>query len=117
MRLATAALFALFLITAGFPSPAAAHPPKEVAVAYDQAKKTLELKITHGVKDPASHYISKVEVKKNGKPAGVTEYKTQPGQETFAYSYPLDAAAGDVVEATVTCSVFGSKTGKATLGK
>lgn len=105
------------LLGAGVPFPAAAHPPKDVVVTYDQAKKTLEVKITHGSKDAASHYIKKVEIKQNGKSVGVTEYKSQPSPETFSYTYPLEAAPGDLIEATGSCSIFGSKTGKLTLGK
>ncbi len=72
----------------GIPRAAGAHSPKEVVLSYDQAKQTLEVRITHSVKDPASHYIKKVEIKKNGKASGVTEYKSQPGPETFSYYLP-----------------------------
>lgn len=105
------------VLGAGFPFPAAAHSPKDVVVTYDQAKKMLEVKITHGSKDGASHYINKVEIIKNGKSAVVTEYKSQPAPETFTYAYPLEAAPGDVIEVKGSCNIFGSKTGKLTLGK
>ena len=120
-RLHGAAIAACILMTALLltllPAPGAAHPPKEVVLSYDQAKNTLEVRITHASKDPASHYIKKVEIKKNGKAIGVTEYQSQPGPETFSYTYPLDAAPGDVIEAKGTCVIFGSKTGKLTVGK
>ncbi len=102
------------LLLALFPAPGGAHPPKEVVLSYDQAKQTLEVRITHVSKDPASHYIKKVEIKKNGKASSVTEYQSQPGPETFSYTYPLDAAPGDVIEVKATCSIFGSKTEKLT---
>jgi hypothetical protein len=110
-------IFSAILFIAGFPLAATAHSPKDVVLTYDQAKKMLEVRITHSVKDPASHYIKKVEIKKNGKASGVTEYQSQPGLDTFSYTYPLDAAPGDVIEATGTCVIFGSKTGKLTVGK
>jgi hypothetical protein len=115
-RIGTAGLCALIALALfmGFPVAAGAHSPKEVVLSYDSAKHMLEVRITHSVKDPASHYIKKVEIKKNGKASSVTEYKSQPGPETFSYSYPLDAAPGDIIEATGTCSIFGSKTGKLT---
>jgi hypothetical protein len=118
-RIGTIALFMLIALVlfAGFPLAAEAHSPKEIVLSYDSAKHMLEVRITHSVKDPASHYIKKVEIKKNGKAISVTEYKSQPGPETFSYSYPLDAASGDLIEATGTCSIFGSKTGKLTVGK
>jgi hypothetical protein len=65
------------------PAPGGAHPPKEVLLTYDQAKQTLEVRITHGVKDPASHYINKVEIKKNGKASGVTGYQSSLGRRPF----------------------------------
>jgi hypothetical protein len=118
-RVGTTALSMLIALVlfAGFPLAAGAHSPKEVALSYDSAKHMLEVRITHSVKDPASHYIKKVEIQKNGKAISVTEYRSQPGPETFSYSYPLDAAPGDLIEATGTCSIFGSKTGKLTVEK
>jgi hypothetical protein len=105
------------LLLALLPAPGGAHPPKEVALSYDQAKQTLEVRITHGVSDPAKHYIETVEIRKAGKTIAKTEYKSQPGPTTFVYSYPLDAAPGDVIEVKAACSVFGSKTEKLTVEK
>lgn len=102
------------LLLALLPVPGAAHSPKEVVLTYDQAKQTLEVRITHPSQNPAAHYIKKVELKKNGKASGVTEYQSQPGPETFSYTYPLDAAPGDIIEVKATCSYFGSKTEKLT---
>jgi len=116
-RFVTTVVLSAILLIAGFPLPAAAHSPKDVVLTYDQAKKTLEVRITHNVKDPASHYVKKVEIKKNGKTSAVTEYQSQPGPETFSYTYPLDAAPGDLIEAKGTCVIFGSKTGNLTVGK
>jgi hypothetical protein len=113
----TACILMTALLLALLPAPGGAHSPKEVVLTYDQTKQTLEVRITHGVSNPASHYIKKVEIKKNGKASGVTEYQSQPGPETFSYTYPLDAAPGDLIEATGSCVIFGSKTGKLTVGK
>jgi len=110
-------IFSAILLIAGFPLTATAHSPKNVVLTYDQAKKMLEVRITHGVSDPAKHYIDKVEIRKAGKTVSTTEYQSQPGPETFSYTYPLDAAPGDVIEVKATCSVFGSKTEKLTVGK
>ena len=112
-----ACILMIALLPALLPASGAAHPPKEVVLSYDQAKHTLEVRITHISKDPASHYIKKVEIKKNGKASGVTEYQSQPGPETFSYTYPLDAAPGDVIEVKATCSYFGSKTEKLDMRK
>lgn len=120
-RLHGGAVAACILMTALLltllPAPGAANPPKEVVLTYDQAKQTLEVRITHGVSDPAKHFIANVEIRKAGKTISKTEYRSQPEPTTFVYSYPLDAAPGDVIEVKAACSVFGSKTEKLTVGK
>jgi hypothetical protein len=108
-----AAVLALFLPLA-LPLPAAANAPSEVQLSYDAGKRALEVRITHPSKSPR-HYIEKVEIVKNGSPVSETAYKSQPDQETYSYSYPLDAAPGDVIEAKAICSIIGSKTGKLTV--
>ena len=112
-----ACLLMTILLTAFFPSSGGANPPQEVVLSYDQAQRTLEVRITHASKDPAAHYVKKVEIKKADKTIAATEYQSQPGQATFAYVYPVEIGAGDVLEATVTCSVFGSKTAKLDMRK
>ena len=115
-RIAISLLVAVFLL-AWFPVPGGAHSPKEIALSYDQAKKALEVGITHGVDDPGKHYIDAVEIKKNGKALSKTEYKSQPGEATFLYSFPVDAVPGDILEVKASCNKFGSKTVKMTVGK
>jgi hypothetical protein len=114
--IAAGVLMTALLLTL-LPASGGAHPPKEVLLSYDQANKTLEVRITHGVSDPTKHFIERVEISKAGKTISKTEYPNQPGETTFAYSYPLDAAPGDLIEVKASCSVFGSKTGKLTVGK
>lgn len=103
------------LLQFGFPFPAEAHSPKEVVLSYDAAAKTLKVQITHGTSSPSSHYIEKVEIKKGGKVLLTTDYKSQPSNDTFTYTYPLEAATGDVLEVKAVCSIFGSKTEKLTV--
>jgi len=98
-----------------FPSLAAASAPDEVALSYDAGKRTLEVKITHPSKAPQRHYIEKVEVSKNGSFVTQGEYKEQPAQATYSYTYTVDAAPGDTLEAKAICSILGSKTGKLTV--
>ncbi|MHB8773222.1 MAG: hypothetical protein ACYC7J_19680 [Syntrophales bacterium] len=114
VRIAAATL-ALFLPLAFFPAPAAASAPDEVVLSYDAAKRTLEVKITHPSKSPQRHYIEKVEVAKNGSFVTQGEYKEQPAQATYSYTYTVAAAPGDVLEAKAICSILGSKTGKLTV--
>ena len=113
---AACVLMTILLLTL-FPVSGGANPPQEVVLSYDQDRHTLEVRITHASRDPAAHYVKKVEIKKADKTISATEYQSQPGQATFAYVYPVEIGAGDVLEATVTCSVFGSKTAKLDMRK
>ena len=106
------AAFAFFTL---YPATAGAHGPKEIKLAYDVASKTLQATITH-TSFSASHYIDKVQIKKNGEVVILQEYTSQP-TETFTYSYKVEAVAGDVIELKASCSRFGSRTEKLTVGQ
>ena len=98
------------LLTALFPASGGANSPQEVVLSYDQTKRALEVRITHASKDPATHYVKKVEIRKADKTIAATEYQSQPGQTTFAYVYPVEIGPEDVIEVKATCNIFGSKT-------
>jgi hypothetical protein len=98
-----------------FPFPARASAPDEVVLSYDAGKRELEVKITHPSKSPQRHYIEKVEISKNGSFVTQGDYKEQPAQATYSYTYTIDAAPGDVLAAKAICSILGSKTGKLTV--
>jgi len=105
----------IVLIAAFFlagPSAAVAHAPKEVKLEMDGGKQNLTVTITHKSPFPNWHYVKLVQITKNGSVVSNSEYKNQPDQETFAYTYPVAATAGDVIEVTVTCNVTGSKSAK-----
>lgn len=110
-------ILSIVLLIAGFPIPAWANSPKEVALSYDQTKHTLEVRITHPSQDPTEHFIKKVEINQDGKALTAIEYQSQPAAATFSYVYPVDAVSGSVLEVTVKCSFFGSKTERLTVGK
>jgi hypothetical protein len=115
-RAAVAAVVFALLLPLLFPFPAAANAPAEVLLSYDAGTRTLEVRITHPSSSPQRHYIEKVEIVKNGSWVSEAEYKSQPpDQGTYSYSYPLEAAPGDVLEAKAICSISGSKTGKLTV--
>ncbi len=114
-RATFAAVVLALLLPLALPFPAAANAPADVQLSYDTGKRTLEVRITHPSKAPQRHYIAKVEIVKNGSWVSNTEYKSQPDRETYVYSYPLDTAPGDVLEAKVICSILGSKTEKLTV--
>ena len=95
--------------------PAAAHPPQELSLSYDFTAQTLTVRISHGVSSPGLHHIGKVAIRKNGLPLATVNYDQQPATETFAYSYPVEAAVGAVLEVTATCNVFGAKSAQLTV--
>ncbi len=95
------------------PGMVGAHAPSEVKIAYDQASQTLTVTITH-TRPSDSHYVNKVEIKKNGSSLISTEYKNQTG-ETVTYSYKTAAVAGDTFEVKAYCNKFGTKTQKLTV--
>jgi len=105
------------LLPAIFPASGRAHSPQDVVLSYDQTRHMLEVRITHASKDPAAHYVKKVEIRRADKTIATTGYESQPGEATFAYVYPVEIGAGEVLEVTVTCSVFGSKTAKLDMRK
>ena len=109
MILAAVAFFTLYPATAG------ANAPKEVKLAFDVASKTLGATITH-TPHSDSHYVQKVEIKKNGEVVTLQEYTSQTG-DTFTYSYKVEAVAGDILEVKASCSRFGSRTAKLTVGQ
>jgi hypothetical protein len=105
------------LLPALLPAPGAAHSPKEVSLTYNQPQKTLEVRITHSVSDPAKHFVSSVEISRDGKTISRHEYRSQPGGSTVVYSYPLEPFPDGIIEVKVTCSVSGSTTEKLDMRK
>lgn len=108
-------IFAAVVFAALHPTPAGAHAPSGVALDYDLSSQTLKATVTH-TRFSDGHYIEKVEIRKNGNVVGLQEYKNQT-TETVAYSYKVTAVAGDVLEVKASCSRFGSKTQKITVGQ
>jgi hypothetical protein len=112
--LASCVMFAVLTLMSLCPEIVSAHPPKAVILAYDTVTQTLSATITH-TGFSKSHYIEKVEIKKNGAIIAVQEYNSQPS-ETFTYTYKLEAAGGDTFDVKASCSRFGSRSEKLTVG-
>ena len=100
-----------------YPQTSFANPPKDVQVSYDSTSQILTVAITHKSPFPSFHYIKSVEVKNNGNIVSSNKYKNQPDQATFTYSYKVPANAGETLEVTASCSLYGSKTTNITVGK
>ncbi len=100
-----------------YPQASLAHAPQDVKLVYNSQSQMLTVTITHKSPLPNYHYINSVEVKKNDNIQSTNKYKNQPDQDTFTYSYKVPAAAGETLEVTASCSLFGSKTVNLTVEK
>jgi hypothetical protein len=104
-------LILLIGVTIGtLPSTVHAHPPSTMTVAYNLETQDLYVNLTHQVSDPATHYISLVEIKKNGAIYNTSFYTDQPTPNSFSYTYKVNATAGDVIEVYADCNLGGSRT-------
>jgi hypothetical protein len=92
-----------------------AHSPSIVTSSYNLQTQNLQVTITHQVADPTTHYIAKVEIKKNGATYNTSIYAEQPDPNTFTYSYTVNATIGDTIEVTASCIQGGSKTTQYTI--
>lgn len=88
--------------------PVSAHPPSAMVLSYDELSKDLQVTITHPVPDPQNHYINKVIVTINGNVVNDSRYTSQPGPDTFTYTYPVETVTGDEIRVTASCSLAGS---------
>jgi hypothetical protein len=100
-------LVPFFLVLAAvlcfFMVPATAHAPSNIAITYNPDMHRLSVTITHPVDDPKTHYIRGVQVKINGAVISDPPYKSQPGRNSFTYTYDVMANPGDTVWVVATC--------------
>jgi len=106
----------VFFFVFTVPHTSFANAPKNVALEYDAASQTLSVAITHPSSFPGWHYIETVVIKKNGVEISTNKYDKQPDADTFTYQYKVAASAGETIEVTAKCSLFGSKTAALTVG-
>lgn len=104
-----AGILALLLI---FPLSASAHSPSDVQLSYLEQEQTLQVTITHNSYLPNSHYVKRVEIRKNSEKPLVQEYTNQPDRTTFVYRYKLPLKEGDRVEVIANCSLYGSRSAR-----
>jgi hypothetical protein len=108
-RLLTLLVSALFIL--GLPYMVSANSPEAMRIFYDFKTQTLSVTITHPSKNPGTHFVKEVTVKKNGQLIQRGVYTKQEG-DVFTYTYALAATADDTIEVTAVCSVSGSLTKK-----
>lgn len=98
------------------PNAVSAHPPSDMTVSYNLTTQELRVTITHQVSNPTTHYILKVEIKKNGVIYNTSIYTSQPDPTSFTYSYKINTTTGDNLDVTASCKQGGSKTIQYTVG-
>jgi hypothetical protein len=97
------AILALALGVCLFIIPAAAHPPTDMKISFDPVTAKISVTITHPVDDPATHYLSRVQVRLNGDVISDPDYKSQPARDTFTLTDDVNANPGDEIWVTATC--------------
>ena len=100
-----------------YPRMSFATSPQDVKLAYDAGTQELTVTITHPSAFPSHHYIKYVAITKNGADVIKNTYENQPDTDTFAYTYKVPAADGEMLEVTATCSWYGHKTVNMTVDK
>jgi hypothetical protein len=83
--------------------PATAHAPSNITIAYNPDMHRLSVTVTHPVDDPKTHYIRGVQVKINGEVISDPSYKSQPGRNSFTYTYDVMLNPEDSVWVVATC--------------
>lgn len=84
-----------------------AHEPSHMVLNYNVKTQTLDVTILHFVANPETHYVNKVEIKKNGVIYSINEYTSQPNSRVFVYKYEVNASDGDVLEVSANCNQGG----------
>jgi len=104
-------LFSGVLLAAlfGWGTVAQAHPPKDIAVAYDAGTATLTVTIEHSVKDEEKHYIDEIRILKGGTELAQEKpsRQTDKDQEIFTVNLP-GLKSGDVLTVEAKCNIFGT---------
>jgi hypothetical protein len=93
-----------------------AHAPSEMLLKYDIDSQSLTVTIIHNVSDPTTHYVSRIEIRKNGI-IETAEYNEQPTSSRFTYTFQVPASPGDVLEVIAECNLGGSLTETVEVGK
>ena len=89
-----------------------AHPPKSVVLSLDGAGK-LTVQVSHGVNDPAKHYVSRISVFVGGKLAAQKEYPSQTDVNGMTDTFSVGSVPkGTKIRVEATCNIMGSATGE-----
>jgi hypothetical protein len=87
-----------------------------MTLSYEPDSETLVVTLVHTVGDPLTHYVYRIEVKKNGVIYTTEEFENQPTDAQVHYSFSVSAARGDTLEVTAACNRGGSLTAELVVG-
>lgn len=92
------------------------HAPAKVDASYDKAKKTVNVNVTHQIKDtkkpdPKVHFIKEIVVNLNGKKITNKTFKSQPTLNGLKTSIAIKVPVkkDDKITVIAKCSVIGMK--------
>lgn len=94
-----------------------AHAPATMKATYNTENQELQITVSHQVSSATTHYISKIEIKKNGEIYNTSLYTSQPTTNSFTYTYKVNATTGDVIDVYALCNQGGSKTDQIIVGQ
>ena len=98
----------LLVLFFGFTYAAYAHPPSDIKITFDAKTKMLQAVIMHGVSNPRSHYIKKVDVGLNGKEIIELDFSRQDNNDSQTVIYLIpDVKDGDIISVEGYCSISG----------
>ncbi len=86
------------------------HPPESIIAEYDTTTKILQVTVNHLVKNPANHYINKIEIELNREQIIEQKNKKQVDNSFQQYTYTItDAEIDDTLKVTAYCNISGKK--------
>jgi uncharacterized membrane protein YozB (DUF420 family) len=86
--------------------PAAAHPPEEMTIIFNDRMGILTVSINHDVKDRTTHYIEMIEVW-IGNSQVVERTFTEQSRDSFNERFTLNVNEGDEVTVKACCNIEG----------
>lgn len=113
-----AALTACVLLTvAAAGIPAAAHPPEEMTIIYNDRLEILTVSISHDVKDRTTHYVERIEVYRNDALIIERSFDSQP-RDSFNERFQIENMdVGEKIRVVACCNLEGCIEREMELGK
>lgn len=98
---------AILLLTLAVTSlPAAAHPPNELTIIYNDRLDILTVSVNHDVKDGSAHYVDLIKVYMNDALVIEREYELQQ-RDSYNERFSIVASEGDIIRVVLTCNIDG----------